>query len=312
MEPQSSGARLRPLAVEAASAGSSPAAAGASSPRALALRDALRDGLRQKLLGDAQRSLRATLRAELRKPTRVRFKDAVFFTGGVLNLVVTEAVLLLAPHRFPWWFVAWSAPLLVWRYVSYTRQRYQWFLLDYCYAANFVCLLHLAWPASPTLFELAFASANGPLAWAILAWRNSLVFHDVDKMTSLFIHAMPPVLMYARRWAFTPGPLGTPTGPLPAYLRCGPDGAGGSCSGSFWEALVLPVAFYVAWQALYFLRTEVLGAAELARDPTMQTSLRWLARSQRGLIHDLAKGSLVALGLMRRDERFDSETVRVD
>lgn len=28
----------------------------------------------------------------------------------------------------------------------------------------------------------------GPLASAIITWRNSLVFHSIDKVTSLFIH----------------------------------------------------------------------------------------------------------------------------
>ena len=42
--------------------------------------------------------------------------------------------------------------------------------------------------------------ANGPLAWAILVWRNSFVFHSVDKVTSTFIHAMPPLVTFCQRW----------------------------------------------------------------------------------------------------------------
>jgi hypothetical protein len=35
--------------------------------------------------------------------------------------------------------------------------------------------------------------SNGPLAGAIVMWKNSLVFHDIDKMISLFIHIYPPI-----------------------------------------------------------------------------------------------------------------------
>jgi len=41
-----------------------------------------------------------------------------------------------------------------------------------------------------------FGIANGPLAWATYIFRNSLVFHDVDKMTSVYIHVLPLFLTY--------------------------------------------------------------------------------------------------------------------
>jgi hypothetical protein len=36
---------------------------------------------------------------------------------------------------------------------------------------------------------------TGPLASAIITWRNSLVFHSLDKVTSLFIHMYPPLVL---------------------------------------------------------------------------------------------------------------------
>ena len=41
-----------------------------------------------------------------------------------------------------------------------------------------------------------FGIANGPLAWATYIFRNSLVFHDLDKMTSVYIHVLPLFLTY--------------------------------------------------------------------------------------------------------------------
>jgi hypothetical protein len=59
-------------------------------------------------------------------------------------------------------------------------------------AANVLAAAHV-WiaPQDPYLFEATFMLANGPVLWAVLAWRNSLVFHDGEKMTSVFIHLIP-------------------------------------------------------------------------------------------------------------------------
>lgn len=73
---------------------------------------------------------------------------------------------------------------------------------------------------------------------------------------------------------------------------------------------MLPVGCYVAWQVAYYLRTEVVGAHELRADPEVQTSLRWLARAQKGALHDLTKATMVRLGLMTAEEPFDSETAK--
>jgi Protein of unknown function (DUF2838) len=43
--------------------------------------------------------------------------------------------------------------------------------------------------------SLIVLACLGSLATAIITWRNSLVFHDGDKMTSLFIHMYPPLVL---------------------------------------------------------------------------------------------------------------------
>lgn len=73
--------------------------------------------------------------------------------------------------------------------------------LDFCYFVNVLSAIGMVYP-EPWFLKLNFVFANGPLAWAILAWRNSLVFHSVDKITSVFIHAFPALLTYCWRWDF--------------------------------------------------------------------------------------------------------------
>ena len=41
--------------------------------------------------------------------------------------------------------------------------------------------------------QFCFAVMTGPLMWSIVAMRNSLVFHDGDKITTLMMHASPAI-----------------------------------------------------------------------------------------------------------------------
>lgn len=36
-----------------------------------------------------------------------------------------------------------------------------------------------------------FKSSQGPLAWALIVWRCSLVFGSFDKLVSVLIHLLP-------------------------------------------------------------------------------------------------------------------------
>lgn len=46
------------------------------------------------------------------------------------------------------------------------------------------------------VLQLAFAQMSGPLLWAILAMRNSMVFHDPDRMTTLMMHSSPALVAW--------------------------------------------------------------------------------------------------------------------
>ena len=94
------------------------------------------------------------------------------------------------PRRTGCWYVA-----------SYKRLKYHYFLIDFCYFVHLMAVLHvLLWPTNRRSFQVMFAAANGPIVFAILAWRNSLVFHSLDKTTSLLVHVFPPLVTYCMRW----------------------------------------------------------------------------------------------------------------
>jgi hypothetical protein len=42
----------------------------------------------------------------------------------------------------------------------------------------------------------------GVLMLAIVVWQNSLVFHSLDKLTSILIHAMPGLTLHLYRYKY--------------------------------------------------------------------------------------------------------------
>ena len=58
------------------------------------------------------------------------------------------------------------------------------------YVLNSVTLIQVA-----TWFSCGKMGVQGPLAWALIVWRCSLVFSSVDKIVSVLIHLLPGVYM---------------------------------------------------------------------------------------------------------------------
>ena len=79
-----------------------------------------------------------------------------------------------------------------------------YFLLDFCYFTNLLLLIYLwlipAGPLAGKLFMAVFYFTNGPLLGAVVFWRDSLVFHAVDKMTTLLLHVLPALTVVTIRW----------------------------------------------------------------------------------------------------------------
>jgi len=113
------------------------------------------------------------------------------------------------------------------RYYTYHKRGYHYFLADLCYFVNGLCMLSIwVFPNSKRLFISTYCLAFGNNAVAIAMWRNSMVFHSLDKITSLFIHIMPCVALHCivhllpegrqeerfpAIWTIRNSPPGTPT-----------------------------------------------------------------------------------------------------
>lgn len=46
-------------------------------------------------------------------------------------------------------------------------------------------------PKNDIIFKVMFIYANGPFGLAIPAFKNSMIFHKIDNLTSLAIHVIP-------------------------------------------------------------------------------------------------------------------------
>ena len=164
---------------------------------------------------------------------------------------------------------------------------------DFCYFSNASCLIQLAfYPTSASLFTRNFLLTTGPLAMAVPTWRNSLVFHSLDRVTSSYIHVLPPLLSFCMRW-FPPAGL-----QLPSQLP-------------FVAAMAESILFYAAWQAFYLFYTEWLFPPALE----LETSCRVLASGKKDTppprcYSGITRGTWLvcaAIGVVRRTERFDAE-----
>jgi len=91
---------------------------------------------------------------------------------------------------------------------------WHYYLFEFCYFCNYYLLMStnlalLRWFGVFTTFlsqynaELLrsfFLLVEGPLAWSVLLFRNSMVFHNFDQMTSLWLHVSAAVVGWSFRW----------------------------------------------------------------------------------------------------------------
>ena len=128
-------------------------------------------------------------------------KLKVIFTKSVLTLVLKTFATCSGQWLLPWYYAFTCPCLIIWRIITYWQAQFQYFCLDFCYFGNLIISLILWFaPSSPELCALQFSIANGMLYLGAFSFRNSLVFHSVDKMTSTYIHTVPLLLTFGIRW----------------------------------------------------------------------------------------------------------------
>jgi len=114
----------------------------------------------------------------------ITVREKVSFIGGVLNIFISGYLIGAAPEWFHIWYTAQLVYYMPIRWYTYHQKGMHYFLADLCYFVNFLMVLSIwFFPNSKRLFISTFCLAFGNNAVAIAMWRNSLVFHSLDKVT---------------------------------------------------------------------------------------------------------------------------------
>lgn len=90
-----------------------------------------------------------------------------------------------------------------------------------------------------------FFYANGCLSVAVGAFRNQMVFHNLDNMSSLMLHVFPMLSMWNMRWYTMPYEA---TKPEKDRRFLSPDESFDST-----KFFLVPFLFYLAWVSVYFM-----------------------------------------------------------
>uniref|UniRef100_A0A2C9UAJ5 Glycerophosphocholine acyltransferase 1 n=2 Tax=Manihot esculenta TaxID=3983 RepID=A0A2C9UAJ5_MANES len=205
------------------------------------------------------------------------FLSKVTHLLGVLGFGGFCFLLGARPQDIPYVYCLFYVIFVPLRWIYYRFKKWHYYLLDFCYYANTIFLVDLLlYPKNEKLFMVCFSFAEGPLAWALIVWRCSLVFSSVDKLVSVLIHLLPGLVFFTIRW-WNPA----------TFEAMHPEGSSRRASFPYvvedksflltWLFLV-PLVAYTLWQVLYFLIVNVLRRQRLLRDPEVMTSYRELSK----------------------------------
>jgi hypothetical protein len=114
----------------------------------------------------------------------VTLREKFSFIGGVLNIFISGYVIGAYPEYFHIWYTMQLLYFMPIRFYTYHKRGYHYFLADLCYFVNGLTMLSIwVFPNSKRLFISTYCLAFGNNAIAIAMWRNSMVFHSLDKIT---------------------------------------------------------------------------------------------------------------------------------
>jgi len=258
--------------------------------------------VRKEAQGRAQRKWRKTvtgdpekrIRDHMKEVPQVKMIDKLSFTFGVLCICGSEWLALRHADWFPLYYYAIMSMLMVWRLITYSKDKYQLFMLDFCYFVNLSVAVQTAFfPTNINWYKANYILCMGPLMFAIIVWKNSLVFHSLDKLTSFFLHALPPLTVHLLRWGLIPNPAIHHDDNL-----------------TLLEFLMLPIGLYLCWQLGYWTVTEGVLRTQLATDPDLITSLRYLAGDKKNGFRNLCLSILVWLGVSQPGEDLIADSLK--
>jgi hypothetical protein len=206
----------------------------------------------------------------------ITLREKISFICGVMNIFVSGYLIGGYPEWFHIWYTVQVLYFMPIRFYTYHRRGYHYFLADLCYFVNFLLMLSIwFFPSSKRLFTAVYCLAFGNNAVAIIMWRNSLVFHSFDKVTSLFIHIMPCATLHCIVHLLDPA---AQQARFPAIwtIKTSPPGSS-TAYANVLSMLAWSTIPYAVWQLSYYFFITVRRREKIAAG--RPTSFTWLRKS---------------------------------
>ncbi|KFA46600.1 hypothetical protein S40293_08532 [Stachybotrys chartarum IBT 40293] len=206
----------------------------------------------------------------------VSLREKISFICGVMNIFISGYLIGGFPQYFHIWYTIQLLYFMPIRVFTYHRRGMHYFLADLCYFVNLLLSLSIwVFPNSKRLFTAAYCLAYGNNAVAIIMWRNSLVFHSFDKVTSLFIHIMPCATLHCLVHLT---PIESQENRFPAIwtIRSAEPGSPKAYANVI-SMLAWSSIPYAVWQLSYYFFITVRRRDKIAAG--RPTSFTWLRRS---------------------------------
>lgn len=202
--------------------------------------------LKQKHIEEIRKSFKK-LRAMASTAAFTRKKDKLTFFLFVVYLILSNFTLGRVPCLYPDVYTASAIFLLTMRFILYRLTKNHYFLIEFCYYGNVLTMAYIwFFRDSALLYYAAFAFSHGSLLVSVILFRNSLVPHSVDLITSHFVHMAPSLALWSLRTADCGEyPVFEPAG-IEMYMFCA-------------------LAFYVVWVLPYSLIIFGFGKRRISR-----------------------------------------------
>lgn len=206
----------------------------------------------------------------------ITLREKISFICGVMNIFISGFLIGGYAEYFHLWYTAQLLYFMPIRFFTYQRRGYHYFLADLCYFSNLLLALSLwVFPSSKRLFMASYCLAFGNNAVAIIMWRNSLVFHSFDKVTSLFIHIMPCATLHCVVHLYPPDQQAIR---FPAIFNVRNSAPGSPAAyGNLFSMLAWSSLPYALWQLVYYVFITVRRREKIAAG--RPTSFTWLRKS---------------------------------
>lgn len=199
----------------------------------------------------------------LAKAPIIRFMDKISFIVGVFILIATTFMLGRYPNDLYYSFHTYTVSILVAiRLLNYRMKKWHYYLFDFCYFANTLIMYYLLVdPKNEILFKVFFIYANGPFGVAIPAFKNSMIFHKIDNLTSIAIHLIPLVSSWNLRWTTLAYEATLPESQR--YFLTLPENDLQFSFEFFKKLFFIPLSLYLLWASLYYLKVFVISSAKI-------------------------------------------------